>query len=114
MKFMQEITEWEYPGHIYVLNDTRDKMYGYIKRGTNIVETVKKPYRFSTSGRKFKEVENRWGFEKPEALPEGFVKIVMGSTGQRYTITEVNGVRSCTCPAGKYQKGPCKHVKSLA
>lgn len=109
MKFMQEVTEWEYPGHIYVLNDSKDKMYGYIRRGTNIVETVKKPYRFSTSHRKFKEVPNIYGYVKPEEVPEGFVKVVLGSKGERYTITEVNGVHGCTCSGFKFRSN-CKHL----
>ena len=109
MKFLQEVTEWDVPNHIYVLNDSKDKMYGYVKRGTNVVETVNKPYRFSTSGRKFKEVPNIYGYVKPEELPEGFVKIVLGSKGEKYTITELDGVTQCSCPGFKF-RGQCKHA----
>ena len=109
MKFLQEVTDWEWPNHIYIVNDSKDKMYGYIKRGSVRVETDNKPYRFSVSGRKFKEVPNTFGYTKSEEQPEGFVKVVLGSKGERYTITEVNGVTQCTCPGYKF-RGQCRHT----
>ena len=35
---------------------------------------------------------------------------VNGSETYRVKVDPVNRVRSCTCPAHKYQRGPCKHV----
>ena len=111
MKILQEVTEWSdrIPNHIYILNDSKDKMYGYIKAGTTTVNEVKKPYRFDTRGRKFKEIPNIYNYSRSEDKPEGFVKIVIGSKGERYTITENAGVRQCTCPAHKF-RGQCKHT----
>jgi hypothetical protein len=115
MKAYQEITEWatdfEMPNHVYFLSDSKDKMYGYVQAGTGIVQTMRTPYRFKASGRKFREVENTWNFKLTEDVPEGFVKIVIGSKGERYTITEVNNVRQCSCPGFKF-RGKCRHIES--
>ena len=109
MKILKEITDWEYPGHTYFVTDAKDKMFAYIKESDTIVEEFKKPISFSTSHRKFKELENTFGYTPPEILPEGFVKIVLGSKGERYQITEINGVRKCTC-AGYRFRGACRHT----
>lgn len=42
--------------------------------------------------------------------PETKVWVVTGSTGKKYTITETNGKRTCTCVGFGYH-GYCKHVK---
>jgi hypothetical protein len=115
MKAFQETTEWatefDMPNHVYFLNDSKDKMYGYVQSSTGIVQTMSTPYRFKAGGRKFKEVNNTWGFKIAEDVPEGFVKIVIGSKGERYTITEVNNVRQCSCPGFKF-RGKCRHTES--
>jgi hypothetical protein len=115
VKAFKEITEWatdfRMPNHVYFLSDSKDKMYGYVQAGTGIVQTMRTPYRFKASGRKFREINNVWGFKIAEDVPEGFVKIVIGSTGERYTITEVNNVRQCSCPGFKF-RGKCRHTES--
>ena len=119
MKAFQELTEWStdftVPNHVYFLNDSKDKMYGYVNsKGT--VQTVSKPYKFKAGGRKFKEVPNRWNFKVKEEEPEvstGKEYKVPGSTGAIYTVTDDNGSWSCTCPASKWQKGECKHIRAL-
>lgn len=121
MKAFQELTEWatefDMPNHVYFLNDSKEKMYGYVQAGTGLVQTMSKPYRFKASGRKFKEVENRWNFkiaeDEPEVIAVGKEYKVPGSKGAIYTVTDDRGVWSCTCPASKWQKGECKHIKSL-
>ena len=114
MKTFQEVTEWdaEYrvPNHVYFLNDSKEKMYGYVN-SKGIVQNFTKPYKFHSRGRKFKEVANTWGFKIEDEEPEGFVKIVIGSKGERYTITEVDSVRHCTCPGYKF-RGKCRHIES--
>ena len=116
MKAFKEITEWDsdftVPNHIYFLNDSRDKMYGYVQSGTGVVQTMTTPYRFHTRGRKFKEVKNTWNFsidETPEPVHGQEFK-VLGSKGNIYTVVQEGDVWSCTCPASKWQKGDCKHV----
>ena len=115
MKAFQETTEWDtdfvMPNHVYFLSDSKDKMYGYVKSSTGEILEVATPYKFKASGRKFKEVANTWNFKIKEDVLEGFVKIVIGSKGERYTITEVDSVRHCTCPGYKF-RGKCRHTES--
>ena len=116
MKVFQETTDWSWPNHVYFLSDSKDKMYAYINTRTGLIEEPKKPYRFSTSGRRFKEVENRWNFVIKEDEPvetTGRQYQVPGSKGAIYTVTDDAGVWSCTCPASKWQKGDCKHIVKL-
>lgn len=119
MKAFQEITEWDsdfaVPNHVYFLNDSKDKMYGYVQAGTGLVQTMRTPYRFHTRGRKFKEVKNTWGFGVEEETPEirGTEYQVLGSRGNIYTVTNEGGAWSCTCPAAKWQKGECKHIQQI-
>lgn len=114
MKAFQEITEWDtdfvMPNHVYFLSDSKDKLYAYIKNSTGEIKEFATPYRFKASGRKFTEVNNTWGFSPKEEV-EGFVKIVIGSKGERYTITETSGVRQCSCPGFKF-RGKCRHTES--
>ena len=109
MKCFQEVTDWAVPNHTYILSDDKSKMYAYVRRNTTEVTEFKKPYRFDSKGRRFVEVPNTYGYVKPKAQPEGFVRIVLGSKGEKYTITEVNGVRQCTCPGYRF-RGQCKHT----
>lgn len=120
MKAFQELTVWDsdfaVPNHVYFLNDSKEKMYGYVQSGTGLVHTMSKPYRFRASGRKFKEVENRWNFKIAEDEPEvtqGKEYKVPGSKGAIYTVTNDAGYWSCTCPASKWQKSECKHIVKL-
>jgi len=119
MKAFQEITEWDsdfaVPNHVYFLNDSRDKMYGYVQSGTGIVQTMRTPYRFHTRGRKFREVKNIWDFgvEEVSEPSKGKEYRVLGSRNNVYTVTDEGGVWSCTCPAAKWQAGECKHITAL-
>ena len=121
MKAFQELTEWDsdfaVPNHVYFLSDSKEKMYGYVQAGTGLVQTMSKPYRFKASGRKFREVPNRWNFKIAEDEPEvaivGKQYQVPGSKGAIYTVTNDAGSWTCTCPASRWQKDECKHIKSL-
>jgi hypothetical protein len=119
MKAFQEITKWDtdftMPNHVYFLSDSKDKMYGYVQAGTGIVQTMRTPYRFKASGRKFREVENTWNFsvdDQPEPAT-GREYRVSGSGRNVYTVTDDAGLWSCTCPASKWQKAECKHIVKL-
>ena len=119
MKVFQEVTEWSaefaVPNHIYFLNDSKEKIYGFVN-SKGIVQTMSKPYRFYAGGRKFKEVPNKWNFKIKEDELEvvvGKEYKVPGSKGAIYTVTDDNGSWSCTCPASKWQKGECKHIVAL-
>jgi hypothetical protein len=118
MKTITEITEWNLdytiPGHTYFVSDSKDKAFAYIKAGSNTIEEFNKPYRFSTSGRKFTEVPNTWGFfPREELVLVGETFRVPGSKGAVYTVTNDRGSWSCTCPASKWQAGECKHIVQL-
>jgi SWIM zinc finger len=119
MKAFQELTNWDteftVPNHVYFLNDSKEKMYGYVD-SKGVVQTVRTPYRFHSKGRKFKEVANRWNFVvKEEEVVESTGKEyrVPGSKGAIYTVTDDAGAWSCTCPASKWQKAECKHIVAL-
>ncbi len=119
MKAFQEITQWDsdfaVPNHVYFLNDSKDKMYGYVQSGTGTVQTMRTPYRFHTRGRKFKEVPNTWNFgvEETSEPVRGREYRVTGSGKNVYTVTDEGGLWSCTCPAAKWQKGDCKHIVKI-
>jgi len=118
MKAFQETTEWDtefdMPNHVYFLNDSKDKMYGYVKAGTGEIQEMGTPYKFRASGRKFKEVNNTWGFfPKEELILVGETFKVPGSKGAVYTVTNDRGSWTCTCPASKWQPGDCKHIVQL-
>ena len=118
MKAFQEITEWStefaVPNHVYFLSDSKDKMYGYVQASTGIVKTMSAPYRFRASGRKFKEVNNTWGFfPKEELVLVGETHKVPGSKGAVYTVTNDRGSWTCSCPSAKWQKSECKHIVQL-
>jgi hypothetical protein len=119
MKAFQETTEWDtdfaMPNHVYFLSDSKDKMYGYVQTITGLIVEPKTPYKFKASGRKFKEVNNIWGFfPREELILIGETFKVPGSKGAVYTVTNDRGTWSCTCPASKWQAGECKHIRQLS
>jgi len=111
MKVLKEITDWDTPNHTYFVNDSKDKMYGYIKSSGVDVERFRMPIKFSVSRRKFQEVENVWNFSVDDK-PQGRTWTVAGSRGDSYTVNENNGEWSCTCAGFKF-RGACKHVTEL-
>jgi hypothetical protein len=114
MKTIQEVTEWGVPNHVYFVTDAKDKMFAYVKQSTGEIKEFNQPLPFSASRRKFKEINNIWGFfPKKELILVGETHKVLGSNGAIYTVTDDRGLWSCTCPASKWQKGECKHIKEL-
>ena len=119
MKAFLEITEWDsdfaVPNHVYFLNDSKDKMYGYVQADTGIVQTMRTPYRFHVRGRKFKEVKNTWNFEvtETEKKPAGRTWQVAGSKGNQYTVSLELGAWSCTCSGFKF-RNQCRHVEEIS
>ena len=118
MKAFQELTEWStefaVPNHVYFLSDSKDKMYGYVKTSTGEIQEMATPYKFKASGRKFREVINRWGFfPREELVLVGETHKVPGSKGAVYTVTNDRGSWSCSCPSAKWQKAECKHIVQL-
>lgn len=117
MKAFKEITEWDsdfaVPNHTYFLNDSKDKMYGYVREADGVVQIFAKPYRFHVRGRKFREIKNTWNVKVDDAEPvEGRNWTVPGSKGAVYTVTENRGSWTCTCSGFKF-RSQCRHVTEL-
>ena len=114
MKFYQETTEWPdaMPNGIYLLNDSKDKMFAYVRPGATVAKEFKNPIRIDTRGRKFKAVPNTFGWVERKEEPEGERWEVKGSKGDTYIVERIAGVMSCTCSGFRF-RGDCKHVKDV-
>ena len=115
MKVLQEITEWSVktPNHTYIVNDSKDKLYAYIKVGSKDLVELAKPMKFYTNKRKFKEIPNYTGYlPQEEIVPVSKEWKVTGSKGDVYTVSEEQGNYSCTCTGFTY-RGKCKHIESV-
>jgi hypothetical protein len=85
-------------------------MYGYIRRGTDVAETFKKPYRFDTRGRKFVVVKELGEIDLDLVKAETWK--FMGSKGNEYVVQKIDNMLQCTCPGYTF-RGNCKHVKEV-
>ena len=110
--FYQEITEWDVPNHTYLLNNNKDKMIGYVPRSTGKLELFKVTMPFSTTRRKFKAVENTFGYKEKPEVEIGRNWVVKGSKGDTYKVSLKNGRYNCTCSGFMY-RGTCKHSKQI-
>jgi hypothetical protein len=115
MKWFAETTNWEdsTPNGIYLLNDSKSKMYAFRPFGTGEIKVFKNPIRIDLRGRKFAVNSVQFKTELKEPEPEGRVIEVRGSKGDIYKVTDVNGNLSCTCSGFRF-RGECKHIKELA
>lgn len=115
MKFYRETTAWDtdytVPNHIYLLNTSRDKMYGYLPAGTSEPVVIKKPYQFSSRGRTFEEVPELGEIDLNE-IKSTQQWTVAGSNGGQYIVQRVDGVLACTCPGYTF-RGQCRHTKEI-
>jgi hypothetical protein len=114
MKWFAETTVWrdETPNGVYLLNDSKSKMYAFQPFGTGAIKVFKNPIRIDVRGRKFQVNEVQFKTQLKEPEPEGRVIEVHGSKGDVYKVSELNGNWSCTCSGFKF-RGDCKHVKSV-
>jgi len=115
MKWFAETTDYKdsVPNGIYLLNDSKSKMYAFKPKGTGEIKVFKNAIKIETRGRKFVINPVQFKTELKEEEPEGRVWIVKGSKGDEYKVSELNGNYSCTCSGFKF-RGDCKHVKSVA
>lgn len=117
MKYFQETTEWSDgsdANHIYLLDDSKGKMYAYVPKGTDQLVQFKNPIKIDIRGRKFQPVAARWhyvGADEPKLEPKE-KHVVKGSNGNEYVVEKVDGIYTCSCPGYKY-RGDCKHVKEF-
>jgi len=115
MKWFAETTDWKdtVPNGIYLLDDTKTKMYAFRPRGTGEIKVFKNAIKIETRGRKFVVNPVQFKTKLKEEEPEGRFWIVKGSKGDEYKVTELNGNLSCTCSGFKF-RGDCKHVKTVS
>jgi hypothetical protein len=114
MKFLQELTQWSdsTPNHTYLVVDSKEKMLGYVRRGSTTLELFKQPLPFDVRRRKFKEVANTYGYVEPELVNTANSWQIKSSSGNTYTI-ERNGDRlSCSCTGFRF-KSKCRHVENF-
>ncbi len=114
MKWFAETTEWSdnTPNGIYLLDESKSKMYAFRSPVTNSIKVFKNPIRMDTRGRKFIINSVQFPTQVAEPEPEGRSWTVKGSKGDEYRVTEHNGNWACTCSGFKF-RGNCKHVKSI-
>ena len=115
MKWFAETTDYKdnTPNGIYLLDDSKSKMYAFRPFGTGAIKVFKNPIRIDMRGRKFAVNSVQFKTELKEPEPEGRVIEVRGSKGDIYKVTDVNGNLSCTCSGFRF-RGECKHIKELA
>lgn len=115
MKWFAETTDYgdSVPNGIYLLNDSKDKMFAFRPRGTGEIKVFRNPIRIDLRGRKFviNPVQFRTGLKEPE--PEGRSWIVKGSKGDEYKITEHSGNYSCSCSGFRF-RSKCRHIEQFA
>ena len=114
MKVLQETTKWDgnTPNHIYFTDDSKSKMFAYVRTGTRAVFKFSTPLRIDTRGRRFKEIANTFGFSADTKDPSIKTWQVSGSKGNTYVVTLEENVYNCTC-SGFTFRGTCRHIKGL-
>ena len=121
---MQEVTAWKVPyrqpNHVYLMSG--DRVLAMSRWGEGQPEYFANPNRIDRRGRKFVEVKrNTWRFnlaarpdlEKDQERPVGETWEVLGSKGNRYTVSRDSGRWSCTCPGHGF-RGRCRHVDEVS
>jgi hypothetical protein len=113
MKVLQETTKWEgaTPNHIYFTDDSKSKMFAYVRAGTKAVFKFSKPLRIDVRHRRFQEIPDTFGFSMNEPVAEK-TWTVQGSKGNTYLVTLDENVYNCTCSGFKF-RGDCRHIKGL-
>lgn len=114
MKWFAETTDYRdrVANGIYLLDDSKSKMYAFKPRGTGEIKVFRNPIRIDVRGRKFVVNPVQFRTEVKEPEPEGRFWTVKGSKGDEYKVSEVNGNFSCTCSGFKF-RAKCRHVDSI-
>ena len=124
VKIVQEVTVWKVPyrqpNHVYLMSG--DRVLAMSRWGTEKPEYFPTPNRINRGGRKFVELKkNPWRFDlsaRPDldeaaSPPAGETWEVLGSKGNRYTVSRDSGRWSCTCPGHGF-RGRCRHVDEVS
>lgn len=110
LQALMEVTKWEGAqlNHMYWMDG--DKAYGYSKWGKEAPQYFNTPMTLDKRRRKFVAVtDHKFITPVKEANPN--IVEVTGSNGTVYHVDKVN--RTCDCPASKFRKGECKHIKEV-
>ena len=116
MKWFAETTVWTdaaVNNGIYLLDDSKSKMYAFRSFGTGNIKVFQNPIRIDVRGRKFVANVEQFVVNTPDEMSTGHVTQVKGSKGNIYQVTELDGVRSCTCSGFKFRSN-CAHIKGIA
>jgi hypothetical protein len=115
MKWFLETTQWAdagTPNGIYLLDDSKSKMYAYRPHARAPIKTFKAPIRIDVRGRKFQLNSTQYRTTAEEEQPQGRVWEVAGSRGDVYRVSEHDGEYSCSCSGFKF-RARCRHVDSV-
>jgi hypothetical protein len=114
MKWFAETTDWKdaVPNGIYLLDDSKTKMYAFRSAGAGNIKVFRNPIRIDTRGRKFVVNPEQFATDLKEPEPEGRSWTVKGSKGDEYKVTESGGNFNCTCSGWRF-RGQCRHVESI-
>jgi hypothetical protein len=105
---VKEVTQWDMesqPNHIYLLDG--DKIMAYISNGKTEPIYLHRPMRIDQRGRKFQELK----ISPFKAQVKSTLIEVKGSKGNSYWVDPDK--KTCSCPAFKFGKGTCKHIKEV-
>lgn len=107
---VQETTEWSEatPNHIYYLDDSKTRMFGYVNAVTGAEQWFEGKRGFNAQYRTFKLIKK---MADPSAGTETWK--VDGSKNASYTVSLDGNQWSCTCPAFVYRRGECKHITAI-
>lgn len=114
MKWYLEITEWSdaTPNGVYLMNDSRSKVYAFRSPVTRDIKVFKSPLRIDLRGRRFKVNDTQYAHSVGAEPSEGRSWSVAGSKGSAYTVTESMGQWACTCQGFTF-RGRCKHLEQI-
>ena len=108
MQAVIEVTKWDMesqPNHTYLLDS--DKIHAFIPMGKTEPHYFNTPMKMDMKGRKFQELKiNPFKVTTKSTLIE-----VKGSKGNSYWVDPDK--KTCSCPAFKFGKGTCKHIKEV-
>ena len=79
MKWFAETTEWpdaKSDNHIYLLDDSKSKMFAYVKHGRGLPEKFSKPIRIDIRGRKFKLNPEQYQVDVEAEVPLLFAEVI--------------------------------------
>jgi hypothetical protein len=118
VKIMQEVTDWKVPyrqpNHVYLMSG--DRVLAMSRWGEGRPQYFPNQNRINRAGRRFIEVKrNPWGFDMKiqvigDEKPRGETWTVIGSRGDEYTVSLLDGRWACTCPGATF-RGTCKHIE---